>query len=114
MQLHYPSGMAKVQGESSLTDRYQTTVPEPIRKALALGKRDKIHYEVNDSGQVVLSKVINDIDPAVLAFLSFLEKQIVEDPASVAPLNSEILARAKQLTSGIELDLSAPLNPADD
>lgn len=27
--------------ESTLTDRYQTTVPEPIRKALGLNKHDK-------------------------------------------------------------------------
>ena len=29
--------------ESTLTDRYQTTVPEPVRKALGLNKRDKIY-----------------------------------------------------------------------
>ena len=28
--------------ESTLTDRYQTTVPETVRRALRLGKRDKI------------------------------------------------------------------------
>ena len=31
---------------STLTDRYQTTVPEPVRRALKLGKRDKIHYAI--------------------------------------------------------------------
>ena len=30
--------------QSTLTDRYQTTVPETVRRALQLGKRDKIHY----------------------------------------------------------------------
>ena len=30
--------------ESTLTDRYQTTVPETVRRALKLGKRDQIHY----------------------------------------------------------------------
>ena len=28
--------------ESTLTDKYQTTIPDPIRKALNLKKRDKI------------------------------------------------------------------------
>ncbi|NBD32458.1 MAG: regulator, partial [Cyanobacteria bacterium] len=28
--------------ESTLTNRYQTTIPEPVRKALGLKKRDKI------------------------------------------------------------------------
>lgn len=32
--------------ESTLTDRYQTTIPEPIRKALGLNKRDKIRYTI--------------------------------------------------------------------
>ena len=32
--------------ESTLTDRYQTTVPETVRRALRLGKRDKIHYSI--------------------------------------------------------------------
>ena len=29
--------------ESTLSDRYQTTVPEAVRKALGLSKRDKIY-----------------------------------------------------------------------
>ncbi|MFM8481213.1 MAG: type II toxin-antitoxin system PrlF family antitoxin, partial [Gammaproteobacteria bacterium] len=31
---------AAMQVESTLTDRYQTTVPETVRRALRLGKRD--------------------------------------------------------------------------
>jgi antitoxin PrlF len=29
-----------------LTDRYLTTVPETVRRALRLGKRDKISYSI--------------------------------------------------------------------
>jgi len=39
--------------ESTLTDRYQTTVPETVRRALKLGKRDKIHYTIRPGGEVV-------------------------------------------------------------
>lgn len=42
--------------ESTLTDRYQTTVPEPVRKALGLNKRDKICYTIQPDGQVVISR----------------------------------------------------------
>ena len=42
--------------ESTLTDRYQTTVPETVRRALSLGKRDKIHYTIRSSGEVVLTR----------------------------------------------------------
>lgn len=114
MQLHYHVAMAKIQGESSLTDRYQTTVPEPIRRALSLGKRDKLHYEINDAGQVILTKVNEDYDPAVLAFLSFLEKQIIDDPASISPIGTERIAQALALTKDVRIDLNQPLNPADD
>ncbi len=31
--------------ESTLTDRYQTTVPETVRRALKLGKRFKVCWE---------------------------------------------------------------------
>jgi hypothetical protein len=35
---------ATLEAESTLTDRYQTTVPETVRRALRLRKRDKIQY----------------------------------------------------------------------
>jgi antitoxin PrlF len=31
------------EAESSLTERYQTTVPQTVGEILKLGKRDKIH-----------------------------------------------------------------------
>lgn len=48
---------ASFEVESTLTDRYQTTVPEIVRRALKLGKRDKIHYTISPSGEVVLTRV---------------------------------------------------------
>ena len=39
-----PAVATKLEAESTLTDRYQTTMPETVRRALKLGKRDKIHY----------------------------------------------------------------------
>jgi antitoxin PrlF len=59
MRLHYHSSVkpnpqeiamaATLEVESTLTDRYQTTVPETVRRALKLGKRDKIHYTIRPS-----------------------------------------------------------------
>ncbi|WP_051077043.1 type II toxin-antitoxin system PrlF family antitoxin [Scytonema hofmannii] len=37
--------------ESSLTDRYQTTVPDAVRKILGLSKRDKICYTIQSDGK---------------------------------------------------------------
>lgn len=50
MQLHYRTCFpiflyrwppVSLDAESTLMDRYQTTVPETVRRALGLGKRDK-------------------------------------------------------------------------
>ena len=46
-----------LEAESTLTDRYQTTVPKTVRRALRLGKRDKIHYTIRPSGEVVLTRM---------------------------------------------------------
>ncbi len=47
---------ATLEVESTLTDRYQTTVPETVRRVLRLGKRDKIHYTIRPNGEVVLTR----------------------------------------------------------
>ena len=45
-----------LESESTLTDRYQTTVPETVRRAHKLDKRDKIHYSILPDGAVVMSR----------------------------------------------------------
>ena len=68
---------AILKSESILTDRYQTTIPEVVRKALHLGKRDKIHYRVQSNGNVLISRVENETeDPAIVEFLNFLATDI--------------------------------------
>ena len=64
--------------ESTLTDRYQTTVPETVRRALQLGKRDKIHYTIRPGGEVVLTRAesTEEDDPVLGAFLGFLSRDI--------------------------------------
>ena len=64
--------------ESSLTDRYQTTVPEGVRRALKLGKRDRIRYLVQSNGSVVLQRADDTADPVLGAFLDFLARQHVD------------------------------------
>jgi bifunctional DNA-binding transcriptional regulator/antitoxin component of YhaV-PrlF toxin-antitoxin module len=39
-----------------LTDRDQTSVPETVRRALRLGKRDKIRYAIRPDGEVVITR----------------------------------------------------------
>jgi antitoxin PrlF len=49
---------ASLEVESMLTDRYQTTVPETVRRTLRLRKRDKIQYVIRPSGEVVLTRAV--------------------------------------------------------
>lgn len=44
-------------------------------------------------------------DPVLGAFLAFIERDMLENPSSIEPLSSELLARAERLVEGMEVDL---------
>ncbi|KTD03578.1 type II toxin-antitoxin system PrlF family antitoxin [Legionella feeleii] len=101
--------------KSSLTDRYQTTIPETVRKALHLKKRDKLHYTIQGDGSVVITRVENEEnDPVIEEFLSFLAKDIQKHPQNVMPLNSKLHQRIQSLVSGVEIDLDESLLDEDE
>ncbi|MDT1817770.1 regulator, partial [Acinetobacter baumannii] len=80
---------AILEAESTLTDRYQTTVPEAVRRALKLGKRDRIHYTIRPNGEVVLTRAeISDGDDPILGqFLGFLARDIASHPEHLQALD---------------------------
>lgn len=101
--------------ESTLTDRYQTTVPETVRRALRLGKRDKIHYTIRPGGEVVLTRAeaSDGDDPVLGQFLGFLARDIASHPERLRAVDAGLVQRLQSLVGGIEVDLDAAL-PADD
>ena len=103
--------------QSTLTDRYQTTIPESVRQVLGLKKRDKIQYEIEPDGRVFLYKAMTEQDvaedPVVDAFLSFLEKDMVDHPEHIKPLSAKILQEAVELTKDVDINLDAPLEGND-
>ncbi|MEM5516319.1 type II toxin-antitoxin system PrlF family antitoxin [Henriciella sp. AS95] len=104
-----------LQASSKLTDRYQTTVPAEVRSALNLGKQDRLKYNISANGDVVLQKDNGDEeDPAMVAFLSFLARDMEANPQRVEPLGAEFMARVASLTQDVEIDLDAPLSPDDE
>ncbi len=107
---------ATLEVESTLTDRYQTTVPETVRRALRLGKRDKIHYSIRPNGQVVLSRAEQSAepDPALDAFLGLLAHDIAEHPEHLQAMDAELAQRVRALVDGVEVDLDAPLSAHDE
>ena len=100
---------------STLTDRDQTTVPETVRRALQLNKRDKIHYSIRPSGEVVLSRAEHsEDDPAISQFLSFLAHDIAANPQHLQAIDSNLVARIHSLIDSNEIDLDAPLSADDE
>jgi antitoxin PrlF len=106
---------ANLEAESTLTDRYQTTVPETVRRALRLGKRDKIRYSIRQDGEVVLTRARREkqADPALAAFLGFLVRDMAEHPERLRRVDSGLARRVRSLVGKVQVDLDAPL-PAED
>lgn len=103
---------ARLDAESTLTDRYQTTVPETVRRALRLGKRDKIHYAIRPTGEVVLTRAnAVEEDPVLGQFLGFLARDMAEHPERLQGLNAGLVQQVGALTAGLTVDLDAPLSP---
>ena len=107
---------ATLEVESTLTDRYQTTVPETVRRSLRLGKRDKIHYTIRPNGEVVLSRaeVLDADDPVLSQFLDFLSRDMASHPERLKALDARFVQRLQSLTQGVEIDLDAPLSTDDE
>lgn len=107
---------ATLEIESTLTDRYQTTVPETVRRALKLGKRDKIHYAIRPGGEVVLSRadVLAHDDPVLGQFLGFLARDISDHPEHVKAIDAGLVQRLHMLTARVKVDLDAPLSADDE
>ncbi len=101
--------------ESTLTDRYQTTVPGPIRKALGLKKSEKIRYTIQPNGDVLLSRADTDEqDPIVDQFLEFLAQDMAQNPSHIEAVDVQLASRIQSLVGDLDIDLDAPLSDEDD
>lgn len=101
--------------ESTLTDRYQTTIPGSVRKALGLHKREKIRYTIQTDGNVLISRANqNEEDPALSGFLNFIANDIQKNPHHVQAMNSELVARVQNLIDDVKVDLESSLSDEDD
>ncbi len=101
--------------ESTLTDRYQTTVPDAVRKALGLHKREKIRYTVHPDGSVVISRADEEMhDPALEQFLCFLACDIRENPHHIQAMPPALLERIEDLVGEVDVDLNAELLDKDE
>lgn len=108
-------GTFELNSESTLTDRYQTTIPETVRKALRLHKRDKVRYSIQANGDVHISRADSEEnDPVLGEFLNFLANDLSDNPNRLTALDSNRANRAKSLVAGVTIDLDSPLSDEDD
>jgi antitoxin PrlF len=107
--------LRKLLGQSTLTDRYQTTIPTSVRKQLGLGKRDLIEFVQADDGSIVLRRAENtateEFPVELLAWLEFIEKDHQQNPEQFRVLDDEFFAEAKVMVGDLEVDLEADLDP---
>jgi antitoxin PrlF len=102
--------------ESTLTDRYQTTVPESVRRQLGLSKRDKIQYDVMSDGMVVLRRAQPSPveDPVLDKFLSFLAQDMTNNPQHLQMLDPALIQRVSALVGDAHVDLDQALSEDDE
>ncbi|MDP3516072.1 MAG: type II toxin-antitoxin system PrlF family antitoxin [Pseudohongiella sp.] len=102
--------------ESTLTDRYQTTVPETVRRALKLNKRDRIHYTIQNNGEVILTRAgeNNTEDPVIQSFLGFLAADMTAHPDQLRAIDTDLLNRITSLTEGMQVNLNERLPDGDE
>lgn len=103
--------------ESTLTERYQTTVPAEVRRHLHLKKQDKLRYVPQPDGTVLLMRADaheQEDDPIVGQFLQLLAHDMKNNPHRIHMVDETWLERARALVSDVDIDLDAPLSPEDD
>jgi antitoxin PrlF len=97
--------------ESTLTDRYQTTVPAPVRKFLGLGKNDKICYTLQPDGTVTIARVRQiESDPILKPFLDLLAQDIEQHPQRLKPISADLIDRVRSLVLEVDVDLNESID----
>ncbi|MHB8528252.1 MAG: type II toxin-antitoxin system PrlF family antitoxin [Caulobacteraceae bacterium] len=97
--------------ESTLTDRYQTTVPKGVREALGLRRGDRLAYRLEGDRVIVSKAEVGEPDPFLEPFLALLARDIRDRPSALRPRTRAYMDELAALVEGVEADLDAPLDP---
>ncbi|MBS0422622.1 MAG: type II toxin-antitoxin system PrlF family antitoxin [Proteobacteria bacterium] len=94
---------AQLQVESTLTEKYQATVPDAIRKALRLNKGDRIRFTLQPDGSVVLSRaeVEQTTDAELKPFLRLLARELDVHPEAFRALPPSLVKQARAVTKAL-------------
>lgn len=71
-------------------------------------QKSKVHAYVIGHGTLLVSVANDDrneseLDPVMAAFLSFLDREIVESPDRIRPLSATRIKEGRELTQGVEV-----------
>ena len=94
---------------ATVTSKGQTTLPKVVRQTLGVEAGDQICYAVEQDGRVVVTRATEDVDPAVGAFLDFLEKDMIAHPENISPLSKAWLDRMQSLVGHMKVDPDEPI-----
>ena len=96
--------------QSSVTERFQTTIPKGVREALGLRRGDTLAYELRGEEVVVRRHPEQEgDDPVLVAFLDLLQRDIAVHPERLQRVTDALLQRGRELVDGVEIDLDAAL-----
>jgi antitoxin PrlF len=92
---------------ATVTAKGQTTLPKAVRQALSVGPGDKIAYEIDPAGHVVVSRADSEVDdPVLTAFLGFIAQDMAANPQNLALLPADLLERIDALVGQTDIDLN--------
>ena len=94
---------------STITAKGQTTIPKSVRHVLGVDRGGKIAFRVDDRVVTVIRADAEHEDPTVDAFLAFVATDMQRRPEAITALSSSLADRIGELTSGLNVDLNAPI-----
>ena len=86
-------------------------MPKTVRRALRLGKREKIPSTILSEGGVMLKRAdtIEINDAALDPFLSFLARDLANQLEQLVAIDHDFAQRMQSLVEGVHVDLDQPL-----
>lgn len=93
---------------SKITPEARTTLPMEVQTALALHPGDTLAWVI-EGDRVIIRRAPTttpaaDEDPALVAFLNLLERDITAHPERLQPVTPHLFKRLCRATEGVQVD----------
>lgn len=101
---------------NGVSQRYRLGQATGNAFAWQCSKRDKIHYTIRPSGEVVLKRAeaMDSNGPVLDQFLVFLVGDVMQHPDRLRALDEELVHRMQYLVGDVEVDLDSALSEDDE